>query len=505
MNLTPEQRQIGRENFYRSLGVTRRDLLKAAAVAPALGAFYFGYSQLDGNPVRAGLIGAGEQGNRLLDESNPDFIQFVAYSDIRPSQIERTKVGDAHLSGFLGKYDITESQFEQQVRFYEDYQQLLKNPDVELVIVALPSHLHHVAVMDALNAGKHVFCEQPMALEVAQCKEMARKANELGLLLAVGYQRHYSILYDNAISLMENNLLGEVRHIRAFWHRNDSWPRMESGRPIKVDGIIQLDDRWRPTIPTVDTPIDVTGHGYASIEELCWWRLFRRTGGGLMAENGSQQLDACSLLLGHALPLAVSGVGGKYYFDDERDVEDHVYATFEFPGNNHPLGKNGGGQTQDVVVVAYATICTNGMEEHGEQIMGSRGTLFVEAERDVMLYREIEPGKNVLSYATQVSVSSGDATQPVLETAESPGAGTAAAGVAQATLAEGPSAGFREQLEHLAWCIRNPAPENQPRCGPNVALSRTVCALTANLAIAQQQRIEFQPEWFDVDSDEVPG
>ena len=507
MNLTPEERQIGRENFYRSLGVTRRDLLKAATVAPAVGAFYFGYSQLGSNPVRAGLIGSGDQGNILLTESNPDYLQFIAYSDIRPSQIERAKYGDPdswNRLGFLRKYEINEDQFDQQIRFYEDYHGLLQDPDIELVVIALPLHLHHPAVMDALEAGKHVLCEQLMAQEVRQCKEMARKAQEKGLYLAVGYQRHYNILYDNALSLAENNLLGDIRHIRALWHRNDSWPRMEGGRPVMENGKIQLDDRWRRPIPPADLEVDVTKHGFDSVEELCWWRLYRRKGGSLLAELGSQQLDACSMFLGHGQPLAVSGVGGQYFFDDGRDVEDHVFATFEYPGDNHPLGKNAGGQAQDIVVVTYSSISTNGMEEYGEQILGSRGSLLVEDERDVILFKESEPGKNMLARATQVSVTSDDSQKPVLETTESPVDGAAAAGMAQSTLAEGPSRGYREQMEHLAWCIRNPAPENQPRCGPEMALSRAVHALTANLAIRRQQRIEFRPQWFDVDSDEVP-
>ena len=57
--------------------------------------------------------------------------------------------------------------------------------------------------------------------------------------------------------------------------------------------------------------------------------------GGLMAELGSHQLDACSIFLGKVKPLAVSAVGGKYFYRDDRDAEDHVYCTFEFPGKGY--------------------------------------------------------------------------------------------------------------------------------------------------------------------------
>ena len=506
-HLTPEQRQTGRANFYNSLGVTRRDLLKAAVVAPAAGAFYFGYSRLDGNPVRAGLIGTGDEGGVLLTQSNPDYVQFIAYCDIRPSQIERAKYGDKnspHHLGFLRKYELTDEQFTKEIRFYEDYRQLLEDPDIEMVVIALPLHLHHPAVIDALEAGKHVLCEKLMAKEVSQCKEMARKAKENNLYLAVGHQRHYSVLYDNALSIVDNDLLGDVRHIRALWHRNNTWPQTEYGKEIKEDGLIQFHDSWRDPIPVMDLKADFQKYGYNSLEELCRWRLYNRTSGGLMAELGSHQLDACSIFLGKVHPLAVSGVGGKYFYTDDREVDDHVFVTFEFPGTDHPRGKKQGTNANDIVVVTYSSTNTNSMENYGEQILGTRGTLFVEREQDVMLFKEPAPGEKASPWPVEVTVSVADTGTAVLETAESPGSAPAAAGLAQASLGETTSRGYREQMEHLAWCIRNPAPENQPRCDPNVALADAVYALTANLAMRRQQRIEFKPTWFDIDSDEVP-
>jgi hypothetical protein len=59
-------------------------------------------------------------------------------------------------------------------------------------------------------------------------------------------------------------------------------------------------------------------------------------------------------------------------------------------------------------------------------------------------------------------------------------------------------------LEHWAWCIRNPAPENKPHCGPKVAMGDAVIALTTNMAARQGARIEFKKEWFDIHSNETP-
>ena len=64
---------------------------------------------------------------------------------------------------------------------------------------------------------------------------------------------------------------------------------------------------------------------------------------------------------------------------------------------------------------------------------------------------------------------------------------------------------YREEIEHWAWCIKNPDPANQPKCLPKVALADAVIALTSNIAMKKGgARIEFKTEWFDIDSDETP-
>src|SRR5947207_1125338 len=112
LDMTPEQKAIGQANFQRAVGklandagqeqpgITRRrfmqGLIAAGAVAPLSAAAYFGYtnSGFTGRPVKAGLIGAGDEGGVLVGEHNPAYVQFVAYSDIRPSNQVRIFVGE---------------------------------------------------------------------------------------------------------------------------------------------------------------------------------------------------------------------------------------------------------------------------------------------------------------------------------------------------------------------------------------------------------------------------
>src|SRR5438046_2075488 len=145
-------------------------------------------------------------------------------------------------------------------------------------------------------------------------------------------------------------------------------------------------DGWYPDIAKADRDAlegKIRQLGYKSMEELVRWRLYQRTGGGLMAELGSHQLDACSIFLNKKHPLAVSGVGGKFFYndaDDDREVEDHVFCSFEFPGRNYDPAKarrdaQGRAKSSDVVVVNYSSISTNDFEKYGECVMGPRGTL----------------------------------------------------------------------------------------------------------------------------------
>src|SRR6266849_2142172 len=154
-----------------------------------------------------------------------------------------------------------------------------------------------------VKAGKHVLCEKLMAWNITQCKEMIKVADETDRILSIGHQRHYSMLYAHAVEELKTGDLGDIKHIRALWHRNNARPKLDDKGNIVKDekGNPVLRDGWRPDIKKEDRDQlekEIHKHGYKTMEELVRWRLFHRTGGGLMAELGSHQLDACSIFLG---------------------------------------------------------------------------------------------------------------------------------------------------------------------------------------------------------------
>jgi predicted dehydrogenase len=487
--------QLSRREYERSerpdgagLSFNRRDFLRASVAVPAVGAVYFGYGALRGSPVRAAVVGTGNEGcQAMIDQSPPDYLHYIAYHDIRPSQIARGR------RAFQKLYGRSEGD---KVKFYDRYEELLANPEIEAVVIATPLWTHAALTIQALKAGKHVFCEKLMAHNVTDAKAMVRAADQARRLLGVGHQRHYSALYADAVANIDEGVLGDVQYIRAFWHRNNTFVDPATG---------EIRDAWRPPIPKEDEAIaDQVGRwGYKDLNELVRWRLYNRTGGGLMAELGSHQLDACSIFLGQAHPIAVSGIGGKHYYEDDREADDHVYCAFEFPGGR---------------VVTYSSINTNQMEGYGEVVFGTRGTMMVLNERDVSIIAELDPkrgerDRNRAAAEAQSAAPPQGSGKPTRESVvlARPGEATmySAASVggsaaAASKASEAVSRGYREELEHFAWCVRNPGPENRPRCDGPVALADAVMALAANVAMKDGRRLEFDEKWYDPDAADVP-
>jgi hypothetical protein len=148
--------------------------------------------------------------------------------------------------------------------------------------------------------------------------------------------------------------------------------------------------------------------------------------------------------------------------------------------------------------VQYASINGNGYGGYGEAVFGTEGTLLLETEKEVMLYKTNETKSKT---KIETAKSGGKKGSAVLKVDENGDPESAAIG----TLGTVPAKrGYTEELEHWAYCIRNRSPENLPRCHPKVALGDAVIALTTNMAARKGERVEFKEEWFDIGSDETP-
>ena len=160
-------------------------------------------------PIRLAVIGAGWAGEAHIKAylQNPG-TQIVAISDPR----------EVRLAELKAKYDIP--------NVYTDYEDLLKRDDIDAVSVATPNHLHAPASIAALETGRHVLCEKPLARNVAEGEAMVRAAIDAGRVLQVAFNHRrrgdVAVLKD----YIDGGGLGRIYHAKAMWMRRQGIPGM---------------------------------------------------------------------------------------------------------------------------------------------------------------------------------------------------------------------------------------------------------------------------------------
>ncbi len=260
---------------------TRREFL--AISAASLGTMSFAHLKLqkEPEPIVAGFIGTGAQGQMLLGKClRVPGVRFAGICDIY----------EPHLNKALQVCGGT-------AKGYKDYREMLDDKSIQAVLIATPLYLHAPMAIAALEAGKHVFCEKTMARRPEQAKAMARAVDRTRKWLQIGHQRRASELYQHAYDMVaKKKVLGTVTQIRARWHRNGS---------------------WRRNVPP-------------EYERLLNWRLYEEYSGGLMAELGSHQIHLVNWFT-DSNPIAVTGFGGIDYWKDGREVFDNVSVVYEYP------------------------------------------------------------------------------------------------------------------------------------------------------------------------------
>jgi predicted dehydrogenase len=427
VNLTPEQQTVGRRNF-----------LKAVAGLPALaglGVAAATRGPVAGGPVRVGFIGVGGEGRVLLAQVDPAFAEVKALCDINPTQLMRAD----EVLAKTGKPKATH---------YADYKEMLAKENIEAVIIATPLWAHAEHTVTCLDAGKHVLCEKMMAWDVEGCERMREAARRTGHVLEIGYQRFYSSMYQAAYQgIVKAGTLGDIYTARIAWHRNGNWRR--AGDP-----------------PT--PAYDPSPWGYKDWEHLLNWRLYKQYSRGLLAELASHQVNIVNWFFG-AVPEFVHGSGSIARWKDGREVDDHVYATFEYSG----------GRT-----ATFSSIESNAFDHYYEVFFGTRGTLLLKGEAEAYLFEE---GGSARPTGIEMTAAS---SGPVLEASESRTAD--AAGQSRNATASGGDrlAAYRQEVSAFCAAVRTGAPL---LCGPDKAIGSAMACLRAFDAIEQKTRLRVAP------------
>lgn len=150
--------------------------------------------------LKHGIIGFGFISEKHLKgyASIGDKVQTIAVCDILPERLEAAK----------------EKGIE---RLYSDYHELLKDPDIDIVSVCLPNYLHKQVTIDALEAGKNVHCEKPMAMNYEEAKEMLKAQERTGKQLMIGLNNRYVPINQYIRQYVQEGNIGEVYFVKCGW------------------------------------------------------------------------------------------------------------------------------------------------------------------------------------------------------------------------------------------------------------------------------------------------
>jgi hypothetical protein len=188
--------------------------------------------------------------------------------------------------------------------------------------------------------------------------------------------------------------------------------------------------------------------------------------------------------------------------DAEGDVDDHVSCVFEYPVKGYV--DKGPRKARKKIGLQFDMIVGNEFDGYGETVLGKHGSLVLDREQCGMLYRTSDVDKKIR--VVPVKDKDGKPTKDILLDVPKDAAKAGdeeSAAVGQLALI-GADPGFIAELEHWAWCVRNPSAKNQPRCDAQSGLSATVLAVAAAQAVKHGTRIDFEKEWFDADSKKTP-
>ncbi len=357
----------------------RRDILKGLATIPVFGPFFYAFFRkkwLDdlrkkeilaelgmngeapdvlpkatmkkpGELIRLGIIGFGGRGEALAHAAgfaHPDWIEGKK-KDVRENRLDKGLEAflsqedlNVVLTGICDVFDVRAERgiaaSKNDIRLgggtglskgatrYRNYQELLESDDIDAVIIATPDHWHAQMTIDAVNAGKHVYCEKCMTRTIDETYSVTEAVKNSGKVFQLGHQGRQQESYIKAKQIVEKNILGKITLVEVTTNRNSpngAWVYdiHEEGSPETIDWE-QFEGPSPHKVPF-------------NLERFFRWRCWFDYGTGLAGDLLSHEYDATNQILELGIPKSVVASGGVYFFQDGRDVPDVFQAVFEYP------------------------------------------------------------------------------------------------------------------------------------------------------------------------------
>lgn len=288
--------------------LSRRQFLRAGSGAAA--ASILGFHTVDliaaaqesapasGDVVRFGIIGVGTEGSALLRGAvTLPGVKCVAASDL-----------------YDGRHTLAKEIAGQDVRTTRLYHEVLEDKSIQCVIVATPDFWHKQVVVDALAAGKDVYCEKPMSHSMEEGAEMVRAVEQSGgKFVQVGSQRVSSAVFGKAQELVASGAIGELMQVELQLGRNSPDGAWEYPPPADLSPANLDWDTWQKDVPKRPFNPDIFAR----------WRCWHEYGTGMAGDLMVHLVSGMQFATGiNAIPDQATTVGGIYRWKDGRNMPD---------------------------------------------------------------------------------------------------------------------------------------------------------------------------------------
>ncbi|MDB6021558.1 MAG: putative dehydrogenase [Pedosphaera sp.] len=298
--------------------MNRRKFLQAGAAGVALSTIgkYSGYAaEFADQKKRVGLIGCGWYGK----------IDLFRLIQVAPVKVVSLCDVDKHMLTDAAEMVSTRQLSKKIPRTYGDYREMLKEKDLDLVLVATPDHWHALTMIAAVEAGADIYCQKPISVDVIEGQAMLAAARRHQRVVQIGTQRRSTPhLIEARDKVIKAGLLGKISHVEicCYYHMRSGDRSPASGMPPE-----NLDyELWAGPAPKPP---------FHKIMHPRGWRAFMEFGNGIVGDMCVHMFDMTRWMLDLGWPRRVSSSGG-IFMDKESvaNISDTQTATFEFPELN---------------------------------------------------------------------------------------------------------------------------------------------------------------------------
>lgn len=235
----------------------------------------------------------------------------------------------------------------------KDFRNILKIKEVDAITIATPDHWHTPMAMAGLEAGKHVYVEKPCSHNPAEGAMLVAAQRKYGKLVQMGTQRRSSPLFTEAVSKLQDGIIGRAYHAQA-WYANTR-KSIGTGKEVPIPATLDW-DLWQGPAPR---------QAYRDNVQPYNWHWFRIWGTGEALNNGTHEIDVCRWALGVGYPNRVTASGGRYAFKDDWQFYDTLVTNFEY----------------DDKLISWEGRSCSGMKtygiDRGSVIVGTTGTMLL--------------------------------------------------------------------------------------------------------------------------------